>query len=55
MTERSQTSKQGYSNVEDSSHASPLSSSSCESRSQRSRGGLVKWIRQVFHLLPSQG
>jgi hypothetical protein len=37
IAERSQTSKQNYSSVEDSSHGSPLSSSFCEIRSQKLR------------------
>jgi hypothetical protein len=58
IAERSQALKQGYSSVEISSHGSPLSSSSCESRSQRSREVLARWIRQVpppSPLLSSQG
>jgi hypothetical protein len=58
LTERFQTLKQGHSSVEKSSHGSPLSSNSCENQSQRSRGVLMKWIRQVpppSPLLSSQG
>jgi hypothetical protein len=50
---------QDYSSVEKYSHESPLSSSLCEFRSQRSRDLLMKWIKHVpppLHpLLPSQG
>jgi hypothetical protein len=51
IAERSQTLKQNNGSVGDSSHGSPLSSSFCESRSQKLRGVLVKWIRLV--ILPS--
>ena len=47
VTENSQPSKQGRSNVEKSSPESPLSFSFCEVRSQRSRGLLMKWIRYL--------
>jgi hypothetical protein len=38
----------GRCSVGDSSLGLPLSSSFCESRSQKLRGALVKWTRQVF-------